>query len=145
MSALVSKNGHRKTMQQIRMRMRRLQQRMRRLQQFSQFIWSSIRVKPTIFVLFHDEPRVQQRQQVKDKPSYIPRPAAGNTSPDMKQYSLQRKYGRFIEIKSNPRRRKLMKWIKAPYFVEAVLAIETMREPQSRGKYKPSTLKGDSS
>ena len=40
-------------------------------------------------------------------------------------------YGRFIGIQSNLRRKKLLEQIKAPIFLEAVLAIEIMLEPQS--------------
>ena len=35
-------------------------------------------------------------------------------------------YGRFIEIQSNLRRKKLHRRIKAPIFLEAVLALEIM-------------------
>ena len=35
-------------------------------------------------------------------------------------------FGRFIEIQSNLRRKKLIERIKAPIFLEAVLAIEVM-------------------
>ena len=51
-------------------------------------------------------------------------------------------YGRFIEIQSNLRRKKR---IKAPIFLETVLAIEIMQEPQSNleDKVNPSILKVD--
>ena len=58
---------------------------------------------------------------------------------------LARLYGRFKKIQSNLRRKKLQRTIKSPVFLEAVLAIETMQEPQSdlEEKVNPSVLKDD--
>ena len=54
-------------------------------------------------------------------------------------------YGRFKEIQSNFRRKKLIEQIKAPVFLETVLAIEVMEEPQSNleEKVNPRILKDD--
>ena len=56
-------------------------------------------------------------------------------------------YGRFIEILTNLRRKKLIERIKAPIFLEVVLAIEIMQEAQSNleEKVNPSILKDFSS
>ena len=64
---------------------------------------------------FDDEPRVQKRQQLKDKRSYIPVSVAyilypsniRSTSSDMSRVFHAKPYGRFIEIKSNLKRKKL--------------------------------------
>ena len=42
-----------------------------------------------------------------------------------------RSYGRFIEIKSNLRKKNFIEQIKAPIFLEAVVAIEIMEDIQS--------------
>ena len=47
-------------------------------------------------------------------------------------------YGRFIEIQSNFKREKLQP-IKAPIFLEVVLAIEIMQKPQSNLEEKVNT------
>ena len=79
----------------------------------------------------NDEPRVPERQQVKDQWSYISASgvyliAARSNSPDMTTVLHARLYGRFIEIYSNFRRKKLQKRIKAPILYEAVLPIEIL-------------------
>ena len=55
-----------------------------------------------------------------------------------------RQYGRFVEIKNNLKR-KFIKIIKAPIFLEELLAIEIRYEPQSNSEEKdnPSILKDD--
>ena len=45
-------------------------------------------------------------------------------------------YGIFIDIKSNLRRKKPHRMNKVPIFFEAVLAIKTMKEPQSKFEEK---------
>ena len=63
---------------------------------------------------FNDEPRVQERQQVKDQQSYISVSIAypaipsttRSTSPDMTTVFHTWPYGRFIEIQSNLRRKE---------------------------------------
>ena len=54
-------------------------------------------------------------------------------------------YCRFIEIQSNLTRNKFHSAIKAPIFLEAVLAMEIMQEPQSNleGKVNPNILKDE--
>ena len=49
--------------------------------------------------------------------------ATRGTSPDVTTIFHRWAYGRFIEIQSNLRRKKL---VKAPIFFEAVLAVEIM-------------------
>ena len=61
---------------------------------------------------FDDEARVQEKQQVKDQQSCIFNPeqiqvATGGTSPDMTTVFHTWTYGRFIEIQSNLRGKKL--------------------------------------
>ena len=64
---------------------------------------------------FEDEPKVQERQQVKDQQSFISifvvyltkQVAAMSTGPDMTTVFYERPYGRFKEIQSNPRIKKL--------------------------------------
>ena len=64
---------------------------------------------------FGDEPRLQERQQVKDQQSCISvsvaypefQVATRSTSPDMTTVFRTWSYGRFIEIQSNLRRKKL--------------------------------------
>ena len=87
---------------------------------------------------FDDEPRVQEKQEVKDQQSC--------TSPDVTTVLHTRAYGRFIEIQSNLRR-NFTERIKAPIFLEAVLAIEIERVQESQSnleeKVNPSILKDD--
>ena len=87
---------------------------------------------------FDDEPRVQEKQEVKDQQSC--------TSPDVTTVLHTRAYGRFIEIQSNLRR-NFTERIKAPIFLEAVLAIEIERLQESQSnleeKVNPSILKDD--
>ena len=54
-------------------------------------------------------------------------------------------YSRFIEIQETSGERYLIEQIKAPIFLEVVLAMEMMYEPQSNleEKLKPSILKDD--
>ena len=55
-------------------------------------------------------------------------------------------YGRFIEIQSNLRRKKISRTnFEAPIFLEEVLAIEIMKERQSNleEKVNPNILKDD--
>ena len=54
-------------------------------------------------------------------------------------------YGRFIEIQSNLSRIKLIEQIKTPIFLELLLAIEVIKEPQSKleENVNPSILKDD--
>ena len=81
---------------------------------------------------FDDEPRVQEMQQVKG--STYPfleliqefQVAIRSTSPDMTAVFRTWSYGRFIEIQSKLRETNFIERIKAPIFLEAVLAIETM-------------------
>ena len=68
---------------------------------------------------FNDEPRVQGRQQVKDQQSCI----SVSTSLDMTTVLHTWLYGRFIQIQSK-KERNFIERIKAPIFLEAVLAIE---------------------
>ena len=62
---------------------------------------------------FDDEPRVQERQKVKDQQSYTPISIAylSYSSSSQEHQSRQvfhaRLHGRFIEIKSNPRKKKM--------------------------------------
>ena len=54
---------------------------------------------------FDDEPRVQEKQQVKDQQSCIS--ATRGTSPEMTSVFHTWAYGRFIEIQSNLKKKKL--------------------------------------
>ena len=60
---------------------------------------------------FNDEPRVQEKQQVKDQQScisvFVAYLTTGGTSPHMTTVFHTWAYGRFIEIQSNLRRKKL--------------------------------------
>ena len=69
--------------------------------------------------------------------------ATRSTSPYMNTVFHAWPYGRFIEIRATSGERNFIEWIKAPIFLEAVLAIETMQEPQSslEEKVNPSILK----
>ena len=66
---------------------------------------------------FDDKSRSQEKQQVKDQQSYISvfaayqefQVATRSTSPDMEPVFHAWPYGRFIEVQSNLRRRKLHK------------------------------------
>ena len=49
-----------------------------------------------------------------------------STNPAMKTVFYARSYSRFIEAPRNVRRKKLNEKIKAPIFLEAALAIETL-------------------
>ena len=74
-----------------------------------------------------DEPRVQEKQQVKDQRSCIfVFVATRCTSPDVTTVFHTWVNGRFIEIQSNLRRKNFIERIKAPVFLEAVLVIEIM-------------------
>ena len=53
-----------------------------------------------------------------------------STNQVMKRVSHARPHSRFIETTSNLKRKKLHQQMKAPIFLEAVLAIETLEEPQ---------------
>ena len=78
---------------------------------------------------FDGEPRVQERQQVKYQQSYIIVFVAYSTipssnyehQPDMTTTFHAWPYGRLIEIQRN-----FIEQIKAPIFLETVLAIEIM-------------------
>ena len=67
------------------------------------------------YLHFDNEPRVQERQQMLDQQSYTPasiayltyQVAARSTTPDMAIVFHARLYDKFIEIKSNHRRKKL--------------------------------------
>ena len=63
-----------------------------------------------------DEPRVQEKQQV----------ATESTSLGVTAVFHTWAYGRFIEIQRTSGERNFIERIKAPMFVEAVLAIEIM-------------------
>ena len=52
--------------------------------------------------------------------------AARSTSPGMTKIFHARSYVRFIKIQRNLRERKLIERIKAPVFLESVLAIKIM-------------------
>ena len=71
--------------------------------------------------------------------------ARRSTRPDMKTAFHARSYGRFIEIKSNLRKKNFIERIKAPIFLEAVVAIEIMEDVQSNldEKDNPSILKDE--
>ena len=68
---VTSRNGDRKTMQSIRMKSRPSS----RIKKLDQFRWASTKVitieKTLSWLHFNDEPRVQERQQVKDRQSCI--------------------------------------------------------------------------
>ena len=73
---------------------------------------SNIYRKDLSWLHFHDDPRVQQRQQVKDQQSYISvfvayQVATRSTSSDMTTVFHALPYGRFVEIQTNLRRQKL--------------------------------------
>ena len=85
--------------------------RIRKWNQLSQFRWTSTKVIPIeknlSWLHFHNEPRVQERQQGKDQQScisiFVTYPTI-SSSPTVFHAWL---YGRFIEIRSNIRRKKL--------------------------------------
>ena len=98
---------------------------------------------------FSDEPRVQEKQQVKGQHtvSHIHFCSlSGNSKQQLYGANIQQYsshtwvYSRFIEIKSNLRRKKLrcqnfIEQIKAPIFLEAVLAVLcTFVPPQGQGQ-----------
>ena len=69
----------------------------------------------------HDEPRVQERQQVKDQQFYVP-------AQTWQKYSMQ---GHIVDLKryrATSGERNFIEQIKAPIFLKAVLAIEIMWE-----------------
>ena len=71
--------------------------------------------------------------------------AARNTSLDKTTVFYASSYGEFIEIQSNFRRKKLHRTNQGSFFLEAVLAIEIMQEPQPdlEEKDKSSILQDD--
>ena len=93
---------------------------------------------------FHNGPRVQEKQQVRGPTNLQFQVATRGTSPDVTTVFHTWAYGGFIKIQSN-RERYFIEWIKAPIFLEAVLAIEIMSEPQSNleEKVDPSILKNN--
>ena len=74
---------------------------------------------------FDAEPRVQEKQQVKDQRSCIfVFVATRRTSPDVTTVFHTWVNRRFIEIQSNLRRKNFIERIKPSIFLEAVSAIE---------------------
>ena len=76
----------------------------------SNIYWKNLR-----WLHFEDEPRVQEKQEVKDQQYYIYpflkliqylRAPSTSTSPDMQIAFRAKPYGRFIEIQSNHTRKK---------------------------------------
>ena len=108
---------------------------------------------------FHDEPRVQDRQQVKDHQSYISIFVAYLTpQPDMtwqhdmtwqtwQQYFMQGHAVDLQRYRATSGERNFIEWIKIQIFLEAVLATEIMQNLQFylEEKVNPSILKDDSS
>ena len=79
-----------------------------------------------------DEPRVQERQQVKDQQFYAP-------AQTWQKYSMQ---GHMVDLKrcrATSEERNFMEHIKAPIFSEAVLAILIMWEPKLTFKEKDNS------
>ena len=76
----------------------------------------------------------QAKCQVNVLQSYVPdlvaylniQVATSSASPALKTVFYARSYSRFIEAPSNLKRKKLRVQIKAPIFLEAALAIETL-------------------
>ena len=90
--------------------------------------------KDLSWLYIDNEPRVQERQQVKDQQSSIsvfvayPRIPSSNqdNSLDMTTVFHAWQYGRFIEIQNNLGEKNFIEQIKPSIFLEAVLAIEIM-------------------
>ena len=112
---VASRNGGRKIMQFIRITSRPTS-RKRKWNQLSEFWRTSTKIRPiekTSWPHFDDDPRVQEKQQVKGQQSCIfvfevclTIPTRG-TSPDVTTVFHTWAYGRFIDIQSNLRRKKL--------------------------------------
>ena len=80
---------------------------------------------------FHDEPRVQERLQVKGQQSYILVSVAyltypSSTSPDMATVFYASPYSTLIKIRATSGERNFIEQIKPPIFLETVLAIKIM-------------------
>ena len=127
---------------------------------------SSSYKKDLSWLNFHDEPRVQDRQQVKDHQSYISIFVAYLTlpssswepQPDMtwqndmtwqtwQQYFMQGHAVDLQRYRATSGERNFIEWIKIQIFLEAVLATEIMQNLQFylEEKVNPSILKDDSS
>ena len=95
---------------------------------------SSAYRKDLSWLHFDDQPRVQDKQQVKDQQACISilqliqqfQVATTRTSPNMTTVLHPWPYGRFMEIQSNLRRKNFIEQIKVPIFLEAVSAREIM-------------------
>ena len=92
---------------------------------------------------FDIESRIKQRQQVKDHQSYIPvLETYGSTSPDMKTIFQAKPYDRFIEIKSNFRRKKLHKTNQGSSFLigSSFINRESVRAPTNIGQQDNASI-----
>ena len=108
--------------------------------------------KDLSWLYFDDEPRVQERYQVKERQScisvfvaYRKIPSSNKQHQSGRDNSIPCMVVLYREIQSNIRTEKNIERIKSPNFLEAVLAIEIMYELQSNleQKVNPSILKDD--
>ena len=100
---------------------------------------------------FDDEPRVQERQQMKDQQFCISisvaypamQVATRSTSPDMTTVFYTWPYGRFIEIQSNLRRKKLHRMNQVSNFLGGSFSNRdnVRAQIQFKEKVNPSILK----
>ena len=115
---VTSRNGDRKILQSTRITSRPPSRKSKwnQLSQFLKNIYQSNTYRKDLsWPHFDNEPRVQEKQQVKDQQSCISVSVAcltipiatGGTSSDMVAVFYTWVYGRFLEIQSNLRRKKL--------------------------------------